>query len=227
MMPFPFYCNSISVVRIGRDKRQYRCIPLTFNTFLEKSKTPMGNVNWMFKVICCECLEDCCDPSCWCSRYGLPCTTSCKRKEVGGNIDTEQEHKERLLNYCNPEYVLRPKPYRRPRQPAVQGAGEGGDKENPSDEEGDDDGDVDQGGDEFSSVVLADESLERMRVAGLEVDEEEGDDDFSEGNDLFNPYFSPLAGLVEGKGLLDDEEEDEEDGIAGDYTNEGMSSMYI
>ena len=76
--------------------------------------------------------------------------------------------------------------------------------------EGDDDDDVDQGGDEISNVVIADESLERMRVVGLEVDEEEVVDDFFQGNDLFNPSFSHLAGLVERQGLLGDEEEVEE-----------------
>ena len=75
---FPTFCNSIGVKRIGRDKTIYRCIPLTFNTFLEKSHTPLGNVTWNFKCIGCECVDEGCNPTCHCCRYGLPCTTYCK-----------------------------------------------------------------------------------------------------------------------------------------------------
>lgn len=49
-----------------------------------------------------------------------------------------------------------------------------------------------------------------MLAVGLEVGEEEIDDDFFEGNDLFNPSFNHLVGLLERQGLLGDEEEVEE-----------------
>ena len=108
-MTFPEYCNSIGVVRLGRDKGVYRCIPLTFNTFLEKIKTTLGNTSLVLKSISCECKDVTCDINCCCSRYCLPCTINCGRQGVGGHIDTEEEFQARLVNFMDPTYVLRPK----------------------------------------------------------------------------------------------------------------------
>ena len=53
-------------------------------------------------------MDEECDPSCHCCRYGLPCTTYCKRTKIGGHIDTKDEWIQRLRNYTSPDFNLIP-----------------------------------------------------------------------------------------------------------------------